>query len=119
MTIQLTKATYVSGVLAAAGSQHTLDAETEAYLVHIGAATWVDAAYTQGRFEDAKIEYPDGKEVKDKVVGDYRTYEGKFTIKATVKRAKGDTNPLEMELAYQACNDMSCLPPAKTKLKAE
>lgn len=57
MTIQLTKATYVSGVLAAAGSQHTLDAETEAYLVHIGAATWVDAAYTQGRFEDAKIEY--------------------------------------------------------------
>lgn len=57
MTIQLTKSTYVSGVLAAAGSQHTLDAQTESYLVHIGAATWVETAYTQGRFEDAKIEY--------------------------------------------------------------
>jgi len=57
MTIQLTKDTYVAGVLSAAGSQHTLDAQTESYLVHIGAATWVDAAYTQGRFEDAKIEY--------------------------------------------------------------
>lgn len=60
MTIQLTKATYVSGVLAAAGSQHTLDAQTESYLVHIGAATWVETAYTQGRFEDAKIEYDSG-----------------------------------------------------------
>ncbi len=57
MTIQLTKDTYVSGVLSAAGSQHTLDAQTESYLVHIGAATWVETAYTQGRFEDAKIEY--------------------------------------------------------------
>ncbi len=68
MTIQLTKATYVSGVLAAAGSQHTLDAQTESYLVHIGAATWVDAAYTQGRFEDAKIEY-DSDGVATGIVG--------------------------------------------------
>ena len=68
MTIQLTKDTYVAGVLSAAGSQHTLDAQTESYLVHIGAATWVETAYTQGRFEDAKIEY-DSDGVATGIVG--------------------------------------------------
>jgi len=68
MTIQLTKDTYVAGVLSASGSQHTLDAQTESYLVHIGAATWVETAYTQGRFEDAKIEY-DSDGVATGIVG--------------------------------------------------
>lgn len=41
MTIQLTRATFIDGVLEAAASQHTLDAATEAYFISIGAATRV------------------------------------------------------------------------------
>lgn len=44
MTIQLVKATYISGSLEAASSQHTLDSATEAALVHAGIATWVGGA---------------------------------------------------------------------------
>jgi hypothetical protein len=44
MTIQLIKATYISGSLQAAASQHTLDAAVEADLVNIGAASYVGGA---------------------------------------------------------------------------
>lgn len=44
MTIQLTDARYISGTLQAAGTQHTLDTATEAYLVQQGLATWVGGA---------------------------------------------------------------------------
>src|SRR5436190_13030093 len=42
---------------------------------------------------DAKIEFPEGMLVKDKDVGDYKTYEGTVTIKAKVRRTKGDDSP--------------------------
>ena len=38
--------------------------------------------------EAVKIEYPEGKLVKDKDVGDYKSYEGKVTITAKVKRTR-------------------------------
>ena len=66
---------------------------------------------------DVKIEYPDGKEIDDKVVGKYKVYEEKATIKATVTRAAGDSGPLELTLKFQACNDKQCLLPATKKLK--
>ena len=66
--------------------------------------------------EDVKIEYPEGKVVKDKVLGDYRKYEDKVTIKATVRRAKGDTEPLNLSVKFQACSDKACLLPATVKL---
>lgn len=44
MTIQLTRATYVNGSLAAIGSQHTLDTATEAYFISMGMATRVGSA---------------------------------------------------------------------------
>jgi hypothetical protein len=44
MTIQLIKATYISGSLQSAASQHTLDAAVEADLVNIGAASYVGGA---------------------------------------------------------------------------
>ena len=69
------------------------------------------------KVEDVKIEYPEGKLVKDDVVGDYKTYEGKVTIKATVKRAKGDNSLLELSVSLQAC-DKVCLLPATIKAKA-
>lgn len=83
----------------------------------------LEAAQTTVKFvgknkpeEVVKIEYPEGKTTKDKVVGDYRTYEDKAVIKATVRRAKGDAGPLEIEVSYQACTDKSCLQPAKAKV---
>jgi DsbC/DsbD-like thiol-disulfide interchange protein len=66
--------------------------------------------------EDVKVEYPAGKLIKDKVVGDYKVYDDKVTIKAVVKRAKGDTSPLEVSVKFQACTDKQCLVPATVKL---
>ena len=73
----------------------------------------------KGKPEVVKIEYPTGVEVKDKVVGDYRVYEDKVEIKATVKRAKGDTGPLEATVKFQACNDKTCLQGATVKVPVE
>lgn len=66
--------------------------------------------------DEVKVEYPAGKLVKDKVVGDYKVYEDKVTIKAAVKRAKGDVSPLEVTVKFQACTDKQCLLPAAVKL---
>ncbi len=68
---------------------------------------------------DPKVEYPAGKLVKDEVTGDYRTYEGTVTIKAQVKRVKGDDSPLALTVKIQACDDKSCLAPATVKLTAD
>ena len=69
----------------------------------------------KGKPQLVKVEYPEGKPVKDKVVGDYRVYEGKVQIKATVRRAKDDAGPLEVSVKVQACNDKACLLPATVK----
>jgi uncharacterized protein YyaL (SSP411 family) len=66
--------------------------------------------------EDVKITYPLGQLVQDAVAGDYYIYEGNATIKAAVRRAKGDTTPLEVSLKIQACNKEKCLLPATVKL---
>jgi DsbC/DsbD-like thiol-disulfide interchange protein len=66
--------------------------------------------------EDVKVDYPEGKVIKDKIVGDYKVYADKVTIKATVKRAKGDTSPLEVSVKIQACTAKECLIPATVKL---
>jgi uncharacterized protein len=63
-----------------------------------------------------KVAYPEGKLVKDKVVGDYRTYEDKVAITATVQRTAGDKGPLEVSVSFQACDASKCLPPATVKL---
>jgi DsbC/DsbD-like thiol-disulfide interchange protein len=68
---------------------------------------------------DAKVEYPAGKLVKDETVGDYKTYEGTVTIKAKVRRAKGDTSPLGLSITFQACDDKICLLRSTVKLTAE
>jgi hypothetical protein len=67
--------------------------------------------------EAVKVEYPEGKLVKDPVVGDYRIYEGQVTIKAQVRRAKGDTSPLEVGIRVQTCTDKKCLERATIQVK--
>jgi hypothetical protein len=66
--------------------------------------------------EVVKIVYPAGTLKKDSVIGDYMIYEGTTTIKAQVKRAKGDSSPLEVSVSLQSCDKDSCLFPATVKV---
>jgi DsbC/DsbD-like thiol-disulfide interchange protein len=73
---------------------------------------------SKNKLEDVKIEYPAGTLTKDKSIGDYKIYEGEVKIKATVRRAKGDTEPLDVAVKVQACTNKTCLPGATLKLSA-
>ncbi len=64
----------------------------------------------------ANVEYPMGKLTKDKIVGDYKVYENKIDIRATVQRAQGDNSPLEIDVRITACNEKTCLLPATVKV---
>lgn len=67
-----------------------------------------------------KVDYPDGKVVKDKTVGDYKVYEDKIDIPVTVQRAQGDTGPIEVSVRFMACHEKGvCLLPATVKQKLE
>jgi DsbC/DsbD-like thiol-disulfide interchange protein len=67
--------------------------------------------------EAVKIEYPAGKLKKDSVVGTYYVYEDRVQVRATVQRAAGDTEPLEVSVRFMACNPKGvCLLPATVKL---
>ena len=70
-----------------------------------------------GKPTKAKVEYPEGKLIKDTVVGNYRTYEGTVTIKATIDRA-GD-GPVEAIIAIQTCTDKKCLLQSIVKRKVD
>jgi uncharacterized protein YyaL (SSP411 family) len=63
------------------------------------------------------IDYPKGKTVKDKIVGDYNVYETEAVIGVTVEWPKGVTPaPLELSVKLQACNEKTCLLPATIKV---
>lgn len=69
-----------------------------------------------GKAKVEKVEYPAGKVQKDAVIGDYRIYEGRVTVKVHLRRAKDDTGPLDLTVKLQACNDKTCLLPATIKV---
>src|SRR5262249_19223791 len=48
--------------------------------------------------EEVNVQYPEGKLVDDPAVGKYKVYENTVTIKATVRRASGDTSPLQISV---------------------
>ncbi len=59
----------------------------------------------KAKVEVVKAEYPQGKTVHDDdLKADYRIYEGKVQIKATVKRSAGD-GPLKVSVKVQACSE--------------
>lgn len=84
----------------------------------VGAQTVLTVAAKE-KLVDLKIDYPAGTLVKDKTVGDYKVYEDKVEVKITLKRAKGDTSPLELTAKFQACDDKNCLLPATVKIPVE
>jgi DsbC/DsbD-like thiol-disulfide interchange protein len=63
------------------------------------------------KLEKVSVIYPPGK---TKATGDikYETYQGSVEIKATVKRAAGDTGPLDISVNYNVCHGPTgmCLP---------
>jgi DsbC/DsbD-like thiol-disulfide interchange protein len=70
------------------------------------------------KLQEVKIKYPEGKryvEGKDT----YFAYEGKVEITATIKRAAGDTGPLDVTVKYMTCNKTMCLPPEQVKLQVK
>jgi DsbC/DsbD-like thiol-disulfide interchange protein len=63
------------------------------------------------------VDYPVGKITKDKIVGDYKIYDDRTDIRATVQRARGDTSPLEISVRILACHSKGvCLLPATVKV---
>jgi thiol:disulfide interchange protein len=67
--------------------------------------------------KDVKVDFPPGKVKKDKLVGDYLVYEDQVAIKAKIRRAEGDTGPLEVSVRFMACHAKGiCLQPATVKL---
>lgn len=105
----------------------TIDPKYHLYANPVGnedldsAKTEVKIASKGGKLEEVKLKYPRGKEEKDKVVGNYWIYEDKVTITGLVRRAKGDTGPLEVTVKYMTCNSVTkiCLPPETVKLTVE
>jgi len=65
--------------------------------------------------EKAEVVYPKGKQVIDPVVGNYVTYEGKQTIQVYVPADK--KGPLKMHVSFQACDEKTCLQPAKVTVE--
>lgn len=77
----------------------------------------LEGAQTRVEFKGAKVikvDYPPGKLVKDKEVGDHKIYEDTQVIKATVQR--GAEGPLEVQVHILACTKSRCLQPAVIKL---
>lgn len=69
------------------------------------------------------VEYPKGKLTREKVADEeieYFTYEGKITIKATIQRAAGDKESMELAINFGACRSGKagvCLKPSEVKVK--
>jgi DsbC/DsbD-like thiol-disulfide interchange protein len=62
-----------------------------------------------------QVDYPPGKLVKDEFAGDHYVYEGTVTIRANVRRVRGDKGPLQVAVRLQACTEKKCLLPATIK----
>ena len=75
---------------------------------------------TAKKLQDVSVVYPPGhRQMSGKE--SYQVYEGNVEILATVKRAAGDTGPLQVTVQYVTCNDKKglCLPPESVKLEVK
>jgi hypothetical protein len=70
------------------------------------------------KVEEVKVAYPPGKVKEDKILGNYNIYEGKVEIPLTVRRARGDTGPLELSVLHNTCHHKGeCLQPKQVTIK--
>jgi DsbC/DsbD-like thiol-disulfide interchange protein len=71
----------------------------------------------KGKVEKFQVSYPPGKVKEDKVLGNYKIYEGKVAIPVLVYRAQGDTSPLEVTVMVSICSHKGlCLKRQDTRL---
>lgn len=93
----------------------TLDVDPKYYIYAnpVGNADFESNQTSVSAAGGAKVEYPAGEVVEDKVVGNFRIYKGKVTIKAVVQRGAG---PLELAVKLQACSKSACLLPGTVKV---
>jgi DsbC/DsbD-like thiol-disulfide interchange protein len=92
----------------------TVDRGWHIYANPVGLEDQAEAATTVsvgGTAKAESVDYPPGKLVKDKVLGDYKVYEGKVTITAKVRRPAGG-GAIDVAIKFQACSDSRCLVPA-------
>lgn len=96
----------------------TIDRAWHAYANPVGHEQFEDAAtkLTVAKAASVRVAYPPGKLYKDKLGEEMKVYEGTVNIRAIVKRAPGDTDPLEVVVKFQVCNDKVCLPQSTVKL---
>jgi DsbC/DsbD-like thiol-disulfide interchange protein len=65
------------------------------------------------------VKYPEGKVKLEKLGKEevkLRIYEDKVTIQAAVTRTMGDSSPLQISIAVNACDKNNCLPMGVVKL---
>lgn len=67
--------------------------------------------------EKAEVVYPKAKMVIDPVVGNYNTYEGKQKIEVLLPAGK--SGPVKLQVSFQACDEKTCLQPAKMNLEVK
>jgi uncharacterized protein len=79
-----------------------------------GAQTTVKFS-AKGKLSEVRVKYPEGRTHIDKKEK-YDVYEGVVKIPVTLKRATGDTSPLEVSIAIQACDNSVCLRESVIKL---
>lgn len=77
-------------------------------------AQTVISVTSKGKLANVKVMYPAGK-LQGEKDEKYKVYEGRVAIKAQVKRANGDNQPLEVAIKLQACDARTCLVPAIIK----
>ena len=67
----------------------------------------------------ADVQYPVGKlkmDMDGKDTIEYRIYEGRVVLQAQLKRAPGDTSPLQISIDVNACDKTTCLFTGTVKL---
>jgi hypothetical protein len=66
----------------------------------------------EGRVKDLEVEYPQGTERTDGVLGAYRVYEGRVQIKARFTPPAAQKDPVTLQVKVTAFNDKRfvCLP---------
>jgi uncharacterized protein len=96
----------------------TIDPGWHIYANPVGQEDLADTATTvtaDGAGKVESVQYPEGKAVKDKVLGVYKVYEDKVTITAKVRRP-ADGKTMDLAVKIQACNETKCLVPATVKI---
>ena len=69
----------------------------------------------KGKVSDVRVKYPEGRTHIDKKEK-FDIYEGTVKIPVTLKRAAGDTSPLEINVKVNACDENQCLQQSIIKL---